>query len=133
MVDDDAPEHIERMLRHPVNKGRPWTADHDEYLRAHLPMLGCRAVAYRIGRTMRAVYERASRLGVAHGPSGRKPTWTADDDAVVLEWVRRAARALGRTEQAVAMRAHRLSTGGHPCPRGSNLRTSTRRNLRATS
>lgn len=106
--DDAAPEHIERMLRYPVNRGCPWTADHDAYLCKHLPILGCRAVAYRLGRTKRAVYERASRLGVAQAPGGRRRTWTDAEHELLQEWLRRAAAVLGRSERAVAARAQRL-------------------------
>lgn len=109
MDDDERPEHIERMLRHPVNAGRPWTADHDAYIRRYIGVIGCRAVAYRLGRSRRAVYERASRLGVAAADCGRGRTWTAEEEAMLTEWLQRAAAALGRTEQSVAARAQRMA------------------------
>lgn len=59
--------------------------------------------------TVRATYERASRLGVAHGPGGRRPTWTDADNEILREWLRRAATALGRSEHAIAARAQRLA------------------------
>jgi hypothetical protein len=92
------------------NRGRRWTADHDSYLRNTLSVIGCRAAARHLGRSRRAVYARASALGIATSPTGRPREWTDREDELLAEWVQRAARVLGRTPSAVAARAHRLAT-----------------------
>ena len=92
------------------NRGRHWTTDHDNYLRCYLPVIGCRAVARHLGRTRRAVYARASAMGISALATGRPREWTSREDELLAEWVERVARVLGRTPSAVAARAHRLAT-----------------------
>lgn len=49
--------------RHP-SKG-PWSVEHDTYVAEHYGHMSVKDIAAHVGRTVKAVYQRARELGVA--------------------------------------------------------------------
>lgn len=89
--------------------GRRWTEHEDAAMRLHYPT-GPVAVARMLGRSSRAVYQRACVLGLV----GRLPsTWTEQDERLLVENYARMgptklAAMLGRTFPSVQTRARDL-------------------------
>jgi hypothetical protein len=86
-----------------------WLPAEDEYLRKSLRIVGYKAAARELGRTVRAVAERASMLGVRRGvPGGRPRTWTDDEDAQLATTLRGLCRSVRRPPGQVVSRLSRL-------------------------
>ena len=71
------------------------------------------AVATLLGRTVKAVHEKAIKLGLRHRQWGAKRSWTAEERAYVLQHygpktIRELAAHLGRSEQSVAYMTRQL-------------------------
>jgi len=80
---------------HPPNRGRRWTEEHDLRVARDYGVVGVKALARELGRTQRAVYARAHRLGVACGSGGRQRRWTEEEDRIVARTVAKLAEVLG--------------------------------------
>jgi hypothetical protein len=48
---------------------RPWSAEEDHYLRKHYHVNGAQVASDALGRSLAAVHNRASELGIRHDPS----------------------------------------------------------------
>lgn len=57
---------------------RPWSAEEDQYLRKHYRANGPQVVSDALGRSLAAVHNRASELGIRHDPSASEKK-TSDD------------------------------------------------------
>jgi hypothetical protein len=88
---------------------RRWLRAEDEYLRKSLRIVGYKAAARELGRTVRAVAERASMLGVRRGvPGGRPRTWTDAEDMELVSALRGLSRSVQRPPGQVVSRLSRL-------------------------
>lgn len=94
----------------PPNRGRRWTPEHDKRVSRDYAIVGAKALARELGRTQRAVYARAHRLGVACGSGGRQRRWTEEEDRIVARTVGKLAEVLRREPGAVGARCHLLAT-----------------------
>jgi len=94
-----------------------WTADEVAVLRARYESEGPVPIADDIGRTWRAVHRKARRLGLYRN----RPWATADENLLRNIWgevsLEEAAARLGRSQEALIVRAEILGIGG-ACPRG---------------
>lgn len=90
-------------------KGRPFTSDEDEYIRAHYSSMSCRDIAVYLGRSKRSIDHRVRRLGVGKQVLRR---WTEAEDEVIRSSVGRTLRdvaaELGRRESEVSTRSRAL-------------------------
>lgn len=100
----------------------PWTEAELAYLRANYAEMGYEAIAKVVGRTPRAVLNKAHKLGLCSPPK----TWTPEEDAIIHEvysqvveqlFLEELAKRLGRTREAVASRASKLGLGKYSRPK----------------
>ena len=94
----------------PPNRGRRWTPEHDKRVSRDYAIVGAKALARELGRTVHAVQNRASMLGVASGLCGRGRCWTEGEDAIVRRTVDKLAQVLGRDTGAVGARCNRIAS-----------------------
>lgn len=86
--------------------GYPWTDDELAILAD--TSLTLREVAQRTGRSVQACGSRAAREGIDR----RAGDWSPLEDNAIRAAIRNAARALGRSERAIARRAVTLTRDG---------------------
>jgi hypothetical protein len=103
------------VLRGATAVHRLWTTEDLERVRELYPVHGVAETAKALGRTRRAVFRRASLLGLQ-----RRPFWTPSEDRrLALLWdtdlsLRQIARELGRLETATYLRAEKLGLPSVP-------------------
>lgn len=99
----DAAPAATRPRRHRAQ----WTAAEDEAIRDRLGIIGYRALAGELGRSVRALAERASELGVRmhpRGRDGRPRTWSESEEDYLRIVVGKVAAQTGKAPGAVASR-----------------------------
>lgn len=84
-----------------------WTQAEEDTLRRLHGTQPTAAIAALLGRTVKAVHEKALKLGLRHRQWGAKRSWTAEERAYVAKHygpmtARQLAAHLGRSEQSVA-------------------------------
>ncbi len=94
----------------PPNRNRRWRPEHDRRIVRDYRIVGAKALARELGRTVHAVQNRASMLGVASGLCGRGRCWTEGEDAIVRRTVDKLAQVLGRDTGAVGARCNRIAS-----------------------
>jgi hypothetical protein len=97
------------QAEHPPNRRKPWSAEHDLRIAHEYRIVGAKALARALGRTVHAVQNRASVLGAARGICGRGHTWTPQEDRAVTVAVQRLSEILGRDVGAVGARCRTLA------------------------
>jgi hypothetical protein len=101
-------------------RGRHWTPEEDDILRAHYPRGGAVAVAQLTGRTRGACVDRAYCLGVRF--SGCTDVWTAQQDAALVSMRAQGiafsaiGKKLGCSKNAAISRYRRLAMRTEAAP-----------------
>lgn len=114
-----------RTLHSPKSRPAPsmWTSEEDALLAELWHVLPVEQISERIGRSVKGIYRRATRLGLTSGEfQGLKVPWTPEEDRVLREHVGTMTYAeigllLGRTDKSVKARALHLCLRGGPKPR----------------
>ncbi len=102
-----------------------WTPEMDEILRNHYAVEGQYRTAERLHIHPRAVYERASVLGLTRGADPKR--WTPEEESLLEEWagtytIRTIARRLSRKPVSVSLKLRRMQISG--AVRGGNTAAS---------
>jgi hypothetical protein len=90
-----------------------WTKEEIEFLKANYLTLGAEACARQLGRTKAAVHGKIRKVGGGRPSIGPKVEWTEDElsflreNYQIMSW-EEMAQKLGRTEQAIQVRASML-------------------------
>jgi hypothetical protein len=110
-----AAEIIEQIMeRNHTRRGRRWQSHEDALLRKHYPATGATACADELKRSPRAVYERASALGlkVKHVSTGRPSVWTDRHHQLLKHMVGSIAQETGHGRRAIVARLRRMDRTG---------------------
>lgn len=103
-----------------------WSADDDSYVLKAYQQTPVQLIAEYLGRTVPAVHNRASKLGITGKESNRrgwtKVRWTAEEDDIVREkypqfGMKTEIFLPGRTGMAIAVRAKNLGVAGKRGPK----------------
>jgi len=95
------------MPSEPRRRRKPWEQWEYDWLRQHYHILGAECCAKELRRTKRAIYEKASALGIA-ADVNRYRAWDESEEAILHSALLEMARILGKSPGAIIARMKRL-------------------------